>query len=379
MSKFRVVHWGTGATGKFALRYILQHPDLELVGLIVASERNLGKDAGEIVGLPATGIIAQPISAAAALAALKPDALCYCGDAAQRPETEAAREAAIFLEAGVNVSTYVLISLHDPEFAPVETRRIVEEACSKGNSSFLQGGADPGFSSVTLLHAALSVAGRVDKVQVTEFGNLIHYDVPAISRNNMGFGMPADYIPPRFQDGRVQNWWKRGVLSIARLLGHTPDDVRFVFDTALATHDIQTSFGIVEKGTIGGTYWRLDGVVSDRVVATIQHVTRLSPDFTKPDWPDAPGELRQGSIYEVAVSGDLNYTTCAFFNQPVPEYDTDVAIVITGSHTVNAIPSVCKAKPGIIPPEDVPPFIGGHSGVACNGAVGSASEVGILP
>ena len=41
----KVVHWGTGNTGRLALRGVLQHPDLELVGLYVHSPDKVGKDA----------------------------------------------------------------------------------------------------------------------------------------------------------------------------------------------------------------------------------------------------------------------------------------------------------------------------------------------
>ena len=47
----RVVHWGTGNTGRLALRGVLQHPDLELVGLYVHSPDKVGRDAGELIGL----------------------------------------------------------------------------------------------------------------------------------------------------------------------------------------------------------------------------------------------------------------------------------------------------------------------------------------
>ena len=50
--KYRVIQWGTGFVGKLALRATLEHPDLELVGLVVRSEDKVGRDAGELVLLP---------------------------------------------------------------------------------------------------------------------------------------------------------------------------------------------------------------------------------------------------------------------------------------------------------------------------------------
>ena len=54
----RVVHWGTGNTGRLALRGVLQHPELELVGLYVHNPDKVGRDAGELIGLDAAGVVA---------------------------------------------------------------------------------------------------------------------------------------------------------------------------------------------------------------------------------------------------------------------------------------------------------------------------------
>jgi hypothetical protein len=41
-----------------ALRAVIQHPGLELVGLVVNSEAKDGRDAGEVCGLPPVGVVA---------------------------------------------------------------------------------------------------------------------------------------------------------------------------------------------------------------------------------------------------------------------------------------------------------------------------------
>jgi 4-hydroxy-tetrahydrodipicolinate reductase len=72
---YRVVHFGTGYAGTHALRGIISHPDLELVGLVVHSDEKAGKDAGELAGVEPTGVIAtQDIEAEIASDA---DAFCY--------------------------------------------------------------------------------------------------------------------------------------------------------------------------------------------------------------------------------------------------------------------------------------------------------------
>ena len=55
-SPLRVIQWGTGNTGAKALEFVLADPSLELVALHVSRTDNIGRDAGELVGSPSTGV-----------------------------------------------------------------------------------------------------------------------------------------------------------------------------------------------------------------------------------------------------------------------------------------------------------------------------------
>ena len=56
MKKHKVIQWTTGYTGIYALKYILLNPALQLVGLRCYSDSKIGKDAGDICGLPPIGV-----------------------------------------------------------------------------------------------------------------------------------------------------------------------------------------------------------------------------------------------------------------------------------------------------------------------------------
>lgn len=53
---YKVVQWATGGVGIWSLRKIIDHPDLELVGVLVYSADKEGMDAGDLCGRPKTGI-----------------------------------------------------------------------------------------------------------------------------------------------------------------------------------------------------------------------------------------------------------------------------------------------------------------------------------
>jgi hypothetical protein len=58
MSGYRVVQWATGNTGQRALREVVRHPGLDLVGVLVYDEAKDGVDAGKPCGEEPTGIVA---------------------------------------------------------------------------------------------------------------------------------------------------------------------------------------------------------------------------------------------------------------------------------------------------------------------------------
>ncbi len=77
----RVIVWGTGFVGKMVIAEIVKHPLFELVGVGVSNPDKVGRDVGEICGLP------EPVGITAtddvdALIALKPDALVHYGPTA---------------------------------------------------------------------------------------------------------------------------------------------------------------------------------------------------------------------------------------------------------------------------------------------------------
>ena len=47
---YRVIQWATGFVGQEAVKGVVAHPDLELVGAWVHSPEKVGRDVGELCG-----------------------------------------------------------------------------------------------------------------------------------------------------------------------------------------------------------------------------------------------------------------------------------------------------------------------------------------
>lgn len=106
--RYRVVHVGTGLTGKEALRAIIDDPALELVGVKVSTPEKAGVDAGRLCGRADVGISAT--DDLDTVLALTPDCVTYCATAVRR-ENDAIADIVTYLEAGINVVTISTIPL----------------------------------------------------------------------------------------------------------------------------------------------------------------------------------------------------------------------------------------------------------------------------
>ncbi|MBV9039441.1 MAG: dihydrodipicolinate reductase, partial [Acidimicrobiia bacterium] len=109
---YKVIQWATGNVGLHALRGIVEHPELELVGLLVHSPQKAGKDAGELAGLEPVGV--QATNNVDEILALEADAVSYMATGDLRP-TEAVDDMVRVLESGKNiVSTSVVPLIYPP-------------------------------------------------------------------------------------------------------------------------------------------------------------------------------------------------------------------------------------------------------------------------
>src|SRR5271155_5427349 len=93
----RVFQVATGNVGSEMIKRIGTHPDLELVGLHCYSADKIGRDAGEIVGLPPTGVTAT--GTVEEIIAARPDCVTFHG---VFPDVELYERV---LEGGINVVT----------------------------------------------------------------------------------------------------------------------------------------------------------------------------------------------------------------------------------------------------------------------------------
>src|SRR5258706_9588207 len=277
----RVIQWSTGNVGKLALRAIIERPDLELVGLWVHGADKVGRDAGDLCGLPPCGIKAT--NDAEALLALDADCVCYTATGDLRP-SDAIDDICRILEAGKNVVSTSIVSLIYPPAAQRSMVEKLEAACRRGQTSCFTSGIDPGFANDALPITLLGACQRVDSVRVMEILNYDTYDQGEVLFDTMGFAKPLDHTPLILIPGVLTMAWGAVVRVIAVALGVEIEEIRETHEKRSVDETFRISAGEVPAGTQAGVRFGVQGLVHGKPEIILEHVTRLRNDVA-PDWP----------------------------------------------------------------------------------------------
>ncbi len=340
---FRVIQWSTGNVGAFALRAILNHPELELTGVWVHSAKKAGRDAGELCGLGPVGVAAT--RDADALLATDADCVVYTATADLRIG-EALDDVCRILSAGKNVVSSSLVSLVHPDQLGPDVRKRLDEACRAGGVSFFTSGIDPGFANDVLPLTLSGLCERWTQIRVREIVNYATYDQPEVVLGTMGFGKPMEETPLILQPGAITLAWGGTIRLLAQGLGLALDEIRQSHECLPAPRDLETPMGTIAKGTRAALHFEVEGMVGGQPRLVVEHVTRMHDDLA-PNWPRSDGG------YEVLIEG-VPRMVCKLDMADEHGDHAVGGVLLTATRIVNAIPAVCAAPPGPLTALDLP-------------------------
>jgi len=351
MNPYRVVQWSTGNVGRHAIAGIDARPDLSLAGVWVSTSDKVGRDAGELAGLGRTlGVAAT--NNADELLALQPDCVVYTAMADDRL-MEAIEDLTRILRAGINVVSSSPVFLQFPDgVIPDEMIEPIRRAAAEGGASLWVNGVDPGFANDWLPLVLTGVCQRIDEVRCLEILDYGTYDNAKVLFDIMGFGKPLSDTPLLLQPGVLSLAWGSVVRQLAAGLGVTLDRVEESYDRLPAPETFEIRSGTIAAGTAAALRFEVRGMVGDRAVCVLEHVTRLRPDLG-PGWPQPAGQ----GCYRVVVSGEPNYTLDLQLLGEDGDHNT-AGLKATAMRLVNAIPAVVNAKPGLQTALDLPLITG---------------------
>src|SRR6202142_2018204 len=189
----RVVVYGTGFVGRMVIAEIVKHPLFELVGVGVSNPNKVGRDVGEICGLP------EPVGVLAtddidALIALKPDALVHYGPTAMHAKENIALITRFF-RAGIAVCSTAMTPGVWPTMPanPPNWLEPITQACELGESSRFTTGIDPGFANDLFPMTLMGVCSEVRTVRASELLDYTNYE--GDYEVEMGIGREPEFGP----------------------------------------------------------------------------------------------------------------------------------------------------------------------------------------
>lgn len=341
VKKRRVAQWATGNVGSRALRRVIEHPDLELVGVWVSSEAKAGRDAGELCGLPPTGIRAT--RSIEEIVAARPDCVLYM------PHVMNVDEVCRLLESGSNIVT-TLPLFQNPALLDAATRERVEQACQRGRTSIHGTGSSPGFITEALPLVLASIQRRLDCITIYEYAPCQSRNSPEMLFEVMGFGQRGEAGPNQAIMQHMTATFSGTLALIADAVGLTADEVTTQGALGITRRDEVIAAGTVPAGTIGATRTTIAAKRQGKPVMQMVATWFVATDVDTSDGED--WHFRE-SGWRVIVEGDCPLDISITF--PVaPEHYAEMTPGLTAHRPVNAIPYVCDAAPGIRTTVDLP-------------------------
>lgn len=347
----RVVVWGTGNVGRTAIRTVMTHRDLELIGVIVHDPAKVGRDAGDLAGLAPTGVRAD--DDIAAVLELEPHAVVYAASGDTRPDAALA-DVIRCLEAGADVVTPAIYGLLHPPSADPRLRGKVDAACASGGTSLYVSGIDPGWAQDLLPLLLTGVAGEIEQIRIQELFDYSTYDAPEIVRDVIGFGHPMDHLPPMLLPTVPTMIWGPMIRTLADGLGVDLEDIDEHIERLALDEPVDTIQGRFDGGTQGAFRFEVTGVVGGTPLLVVEHVTRIAPSVA-PDWP-APAAGLAGE-HRVIIEGRPRLEVSIHATDGT-DNPADGGNATAAARLVNVIPALATAPNRVLGTLDLPPVVG---------------------
>jgi len=338
---YRVIQWATGGVGRAAIEAIVSHPELELVGCWVHSEDKVGRDVGEICGMPPLGVAAT--NDVDALLALEADCVMYAPIVANR------KEIVRILESGKNVVTP--LGYFYPGKRDVSD---LEAACQHGGATLHGTGIHPGGITERFPLMVSALSRNITHVRAEEFSDIRTYGAPYVIGEIMGFGKTPEEAAKSPMLDVLGGGFLESVDMIADVLGFALDDAkRTHHEVAVATRPIDSPIGPIEPGLVAAQRFTWQGTVRGEAVISVHTNWFMGEEGFDPAWSFGP----EGERFEIEITGDPSSKVSFHGWHPVSieaGLKRNPGIVATGVHVVSAIPYVCRAESGIKTYLDLP-------------------------
>jgi hypothetical protein len=331
--------------GRTSLRRILDHPDLELVGVHVYDPNKAGRDAGELARRPATGVIAT--NDIETILALDADVVIHTPRitspyAVQNAEVER------LLASGKNVISTA--GFHWPASHPQSYTAPLLAAAVTGGATLAGLGVNPGAIVERITLAATGLCAQLDRITIRETVDASHMTSTDFVFGLMGFGQD-----PKTRDitkgplaAMYSDLFGEVLAFSAQALGKTLRVIEPEHRLTLAPADMTIAAGHIAAGTVAATEWCWRALFNEG------GEMRLSILWTS-DLALHGATATGHWLMEIEGRPNIRMTLDIFEGDPAAPPAralTDATVAVA----IRAIPDVCQAPPGFFAYAPTAPF-----------------------
>ncbi|OGT96785.1 MAG: hypothetical protein A3I79_02175 [Gemmatimonadetes bacterium RIFCSPLOWO2_02_FULL_71_11] len=329
----RVMLMGLGPIGAAVARQVAARAGLKIVAAVDIDPAKVGKDAGDVVGLGRKLGVTVVADAAAALRKTRPQVAVLCTSSSLAkvfPQFEAVLKAKVPIVSTTEELAY-------PWRSHRALARRLDAVARKAKAAVVGTGVNPGFAMDALPITLTGICERVDRVRVDRVQDARIRRLPF--QKKIGAGMTPEQFAQKVREGTVRHvGLTESVAMIADALGWTLERITDEIAPKIAEQPVASEFLRVERGQVCGIVQDGTGHRGGEPVIVLHMEAYLGA----PETYDA-----------IAITGVPNLEVKALGG-----FHGDVA---TAAITVNTIPKVLEAPPGLHTMRSlpIPSFFGG--------------------
>lgn len=315
----KTLHIGLGPIGAGVVRQVASRKGFRIVGAVDIDPAKIGRDLGEVCGLSrklrvkVTGDIAKTIKA------VKPDVAVLCTSSSLKkvvPEFEAVLKLKVPIVSTTEELAY-------PVRGNAGAARKIDALAKRARVAVLGTGVNPGFTMDALPIALTGVCEDVQAIEVARVQDASVRRLPF--QQKIGAGLTPDEFMQKVNGGSVRHvGLAESITMIADAMGWKLDKVTDEIEPKIAERQVSSQYLTVEPG-------RVCGIVQDGVgYRKGEPIIRLHMEayLGAPDSFDAV-RIKGNPPLAMMIAGGVH---------------GDIA---TAAITVNSIPKVLQAAPGL--------------------------------
>ena len=329
----RVIHFGLGPIGAGVVKQVANRKGFKIVGAVDVDPAKVGRDLGDVCGVGRKLKVTISDDARKAIKAGKPDVAVLCTNSSLKkvlPQIEAIVKLKVPIVSTTEELAY-------PTKGNMKYARAIHQLAKKYKVAILGTGVNPGFAMDALPIAMTGVCERVDAIRVDRVQDARIRRLPF--QQKIGAGLTREQFQKKVDDGTVRHvGLTESISMIADAMGWKLDKITDEIQPKIASETVTSEFLAVDPGFVCGIIQDGTGYRDGEALITLHMEAYLGAPGTY-DSIEIVGSPMLKSTVSTGIHGDI----------------------ATASITVNSLPKILDAAPGLHTMRDMPlpSFFGG--------------------